>query len=62
MSDDWGPVRNGLTTSYPEGASIRLTCIATAGRPLAKVRSNIITARALRVKIMQIEYFQMHRL
>ncbi|XP_074032136.1 nephrin isoform X2 [Leptinotarsa decemlineata] len=37
VSDDWGPVRNGITTSYAEGASLTLTCVASSGKPLARV-------------------------
>ena len=43
MNDDFTMVKNGITTAYAEGASLTLTCTATGGKPLAKVRfySNI---------------------
>ncbi|XP_056636468.1 hemicentin-2-like [Diorhabda sublineata] len=37
VSDDWGLVRNGITTAYAEGASLTLTCVASSGKPLARV-------------------------
>ncbi|XP_044747222.1 nephrin-like isoform X3 [Coccinella septempunctata] len=37
VSDDFGLVKNGITTSYAEGASLTLTCSATGGKPLARV-------------------------
>ncbi|XP_060522794.1 nephrin-like [Cylas formicarius] len=37
VSDSAGLIKNGITSSYAEGASITLTCTATAGRPLARV-------------------------
>lgn len=37
VSDDTGLVKNGITTSYAEGASLTLTCTASGGKPLAKV-------------------------
>ncbi|XP_017770874.1 PREDICTED: nephrin-like, partial [Nicrophorus vespilloides] len=37
VSDDRGPIKNGITTAYAEGASLTLTCSATSGKPLARV-------------------------
>lgn len=37
VSDDFGIVKNGITTAYAEGASLTLTCSATGGKPLARV-------------------------
>ncbi|CAH1181158.1 unnamed protein product [Phyllotreta striolata] len=57
VSDDWGPVKNGITTAYAEGASLMLTCVATSGKPLAKVSwwrdRNLVTE--------QTEYFSDRR-
>lgn len=37
VSDDWAPVKNGITIAYAEGASLTLTCVASFGKPLARV-------------------------
>lgn len=37
VNDDAGPIKNGLTSPYAEGASLTLTCTATGGRPLPRI-------------------------
>lgn len=37
VSEDGGPVKNGITSSYAEGASLTLTCSASGGKPMARV-------------------------
>lgn len=33
VSDDVGPIKNGMTSPYAEGASLALTCSTNGGRP-----------------------------
>lgn len=37
INDDAGPIKNGMTSPYAEGASMMLTCVATGGRPLPRI-------------------------
>lgn len=37
VNDDAGPIKNGLTSPYAEGASLTLTCVATGGSPLPRI-------------------------
>ncbi|XP_065167575.1 nephrin-like isoform X3 [Atheta coriaria] len=37
VSDDHGPIKNGITSAYAEGASLTLTCSASSGKPLPRV-------------------------
>nr|XP_022909798.1 nephrin-like [Onthophagus taurus] len=37
INDDIGPIKNDMTSSYAEGASMTLTCSAYGGTPLARI-------------------------